>query len=68
MSNQIERTVKSMRLTDAEAEKFKQWVDSQPTIIDAAKSLGTVRGTIGRVLAFKSGSPDTIGKVRAVIA
>jgi hypothetical protein len=67
MLNQTHRRLKSMALSDEELALFKAWVDGQPTIIDAAVKLDVARGTVGRVLAFKTGSPETIGKVKAVI-
>lgn len=67
MQEQTTRPLKSMALTEAEATRFKMWVEDQPTQIDAADTLGVRRGTIARVLAFKTGSPETIGKIKAVI-
>jgi hypothetical protein len=67
MSNQTARPLKSVTLSDEEVQQLKAWVDAQPTIIDASHKLNVTRGTIGRVLAFKSCSPETAGKVKAVI-
>lgn len=67
MSNQTPRRLKSVALSDAELAQFKVWVNDQPTIIDAAEKLNVARGTIGRVLAFKTANPETYGKIQAAI-
>lgn len=67
LTQTIERPRKSVPLTDEQHAAFEKWVQSQGTKVDAALSLGVQRGTLDRIMAFKSGSPETISRILGVI-
>jgi hypothetical protein len=61
----IPQNLKSDRLTGSELKKFKTVVASYPTREGAAISLGIGnRGTLTRICAAGSGSPENIEKIR----
>lgn len=62
-----ERVRKSEKFTKEEYSALVKWVNSQLTKIDAGELLGISRQTLDRVLITKSGSPDTVNKIRGVI-
>jgi len=66
-ANTMQRVRKSEKLSEAEATAFTAWVSNQPTKVDAALLLHVERTTLDRVLAFKSGAPETIKKIRKVL-
>lgn len=62
------RIRKSEKLTGDEYKAFVKWCNAQPTLVDAAETIGISREVLGRVRIVKSGSPATIEKVRQVLA
>jgi IS30 family transposase len=68
MDATIARVRKSEKLTAQEKKQLLKWVDEQPTKLDAAETIGIHRTTLDRVLAYGSGSPDNISKIRKVLA
>lgn len=62
-----DRIRKSESLTADEHRALVKWVNNQPTKVDAAIILDVTRPTLDRILIVKSGSPDSIKKVRAVL-
>lgn len=61
------RVRKSEKFTKEDYSAFVKWVDKQPTKIDAGLILGISRQGIDRLIAFKSGKPETLNKIREVI-
>lgn len=66
-STKSDRIRKSEQLTSAELADFNAWIEDQPTILDAAESLGVSRFTVPRIKANGSCHPDTLKKIRPVI-
>lgn len=64
MINIQERKRKSLKLEPEEFKSLKKYVQSFPTIIDAAAVIGIHRNTLDIVLIKGKGSPETIGKIR----
>ena len=67
MDATIDRVRKSEKLTVGEKKIFLEWVDNQPTKLDAALLLNISRPTLDRVIHSGSGSPETIAKIKTVI-
>lgn len=63
----IERTRKSEKLEIGEWRALVKWVDAQPTKFDAAILLDLSRPTLDRILSVKSGSPESIRKIREIL-
>ena len=68
MATKGKRVRKSEKLTEKEHRQFISWVNSQPTLEDAAEKLEVVRGTIDRIRYIGSGSPETIAKIKKIIS
>ncbi len=62
-----DRIRKSESLTAEEYKKLDKWVKTQPTKVDAAIIIGITRPTLDRILIVKSGSPETIEKIKKVL-
>lgn len=60
----MERKRRSVPLTKEEKTAFKKLVDSFPTKIDAAESIGISRPTLDLVLLRGTGNSDTVGLIR----
>lgn len=67
MEVQTSRVRKSEALTDQERADFTKWVDSQPTKIDAAETIGIHRVSLDRIMLAGSGSPENIERIRKVL-
>lgn len=65
---QTERKRKSEKLSKDEHKALLRFVKSQPTIVDAAEQITIHRNVLDLVMIKGSGSPETIQKVRSVIA
>lgn len=59
-----ERRRKSELLTKDEHKSLLKFINTFPTLIDAADSIGLPRQTLERVKIIGSGSPETIGLIR----
>lgn len=64
MINISERKRKSEKLTPQEKTSLKKYVESFPTVIDAAYAIGIHRNTLDIVLIKGQGSPETVGLIR----
>jgi hypothetical protein len=62
-----DRIRKSVKLTAEEHRALVKWVNAQPTKVDACIALDLTRPTLDRILAAKSGSPESIEKVLKVL-
>lgn len=62
-----DRIRKSEKLTSEEYRALVKWVGLQPTKVDACIILEVTRPTLDRILAVKSGSPDSIEKIKKVL-
>lgn len=62
-----DRIRKSVKLTSEEYRAFVKWVANQPTKIDAAIVIGISRTALDRILIVKSGSNDSVIKIREVL-
>lgn len=60
----IERRRRSELLTKEEHRILLKFINSFPTLIDAADSIGLPRQTLERVKIIGSGSPETIQAIR----
>jgi hypothetical protein len=58
---------KSERMSKIEIAKFRKWVSTKVTRLDAMDELNITRPTLDRVLALGQGSPDTINKIREAL-
>lgn len=61
----MERKRKSEKLTVEEFRELKKYVKTFPTVIDSAYAIGIHRNVLDLVLIKGSGSPETIGLIRA---
>lgn len=68
MINIQDRKRKSEALTLVEQKGLRKYVDSFPTVIDAAAAIGIHRNTLDIVLIKGKGSPETVGLIRDKIA
>lgn len=64
---QSERKRKRDVLTKEEQSALKKFVNTFPTVVDAAEAIGIHRNVLDLVLIKGSGSPETIQKVKAKI-
>jgi hypothetical protein len=55
---------KSVKIDDCDLAAFSEWVDRQPSKGDAALAMGVARGTIDRMLVFKTCHPRTAEKLK----
>lgn len=65
---QTERKRKSERLSKEEHKALLRFVKSHQTIVDAAELITIHRNVLDLVLIKGTGSPETIQKIKAVIA
>jgi hypothetical protein len=68
MKISTERRRRSEPLTRDEHKALKSFINTFPTVIDAAESIGIPRQTLERVKILGSGSPETIAAIRQTIA
>lgn len=59
---------KSEKLTKEELAAIKSFVKRFDTLTEAAEAIGTSHQNLNRAIVYKSGSPETIGKIKSVIA
>jgi hypothetical protein len=62
------RRRKSEKLTPDEYRALVKWLKQFDTQLDGAELIGISREVLARVMIVKSGSPETIGKIRLVLA
>lgn len=62
------RRRRSEALTNDEFKALKKYINSCPTLIDAAESIGIKRQVLERVKIIGSGSPETIQAIREKIS
>lgn len=58
----------SVALTKEEMAALKQYRKLFVTEVECALSIGLDRNVLNRIMAFGSGSPESVGKIRLVIA
>lgn len=63
----MERKRKSVALTTDEYAALKKYAKGFRTGVECAESIGIDRNVLDRVLLVKSGSPETIEKIKARI-
>lgn len=68
MNTITQRTRKSEKMTESEKKAFKKWLSAQLTKIDAAEAIGVSRPTLDRIFHSGSGTPESISKIRTLIA
>lgn len=68
MQTITDRKRRSESMTKEEQKAFQKWVQSFPTKIDAAASLGVSRPTLDGILFRGSGKPETIHAIREKLA
>lgn len=62
-----DRIRKSVKLTADEFRDLSKWVKAQATKIDASLILGITRQALDRILIVKSGSQDSVDKIKKVL-
>lgn len=62
-----DRVRKSVKLTIEECRNLDKWVKAQPTKIDAALIIGISRQALDTIQLKKSGSQESIDKIRKVL-
>lgn len=62
------RKKKKEALEPSEFKAFSKWVDGQLTKTDAAEKIGVTYLTLTNVMLKRTGSPETIAKIRAAIS
>jgi len=63
-----DRVRKSVQLTTEEYRALVKWVRAQATKIDAALRIGISRQALDNILIKKSGSQESVEKIRKVLA
>lgn len=59
---------KSEKLTKEELAAIKSFVKRFDTLTEAAEAIGMSHQNLNRAMVYKSGSPETVGKIRLAIS
>ncbi len=65
---QTDRVRKSVNVDAEILEKFKDWINSQPTKLDAAIKMGMNRNSLDRITTKGSCYEKTLEKIREILS